>query len=51
MNDTTASVAFTGTPSRWINGKCLQSLIDMLECTENEVRGKEDMSDVWMPVR
>ena len=34
-----------------MKGKCLESLIDLHECTEYKVRGKEGMSDVWMPAR
>ena len=34
-----------------MRGKCLESLIDLHECTEYKVRGKEGMSDAWMPAR
>ena len=34
-----------------LKGKCLESLIDLHECTEYKVRGKEEMSDGWMPAR
>ena len=34
-----------------MNGKCLESLIDLHECTVYKVRGKEGMSDAWMPAR
>ena len=34
-----------------MNGKCLETLIDLHECTEYKVRGKEGMSGAWMPVR
>ena len=34
-----------------LKGKCLESLIDLHECTEYKVRGKEGMSDGWMPAR
>ena len=34
-----------------MKGKCLQSLMDLHECTVYKVRGKEGTSDVWMPAR
>ena len=34
-----------------MKGRCLDSLIDLHECTVYKVRGKEGMSDVWMPAR
>lgn len=34
-----------------MNGKCLDSLIDLHECTVYKVRGKEGMSETWMPAR
>ena len=34
-----------------MNGKCLESLIDLHECTVYKVRGKEGMSETWMPAR
>jgi len=34
-----------------MNGKCLETLIDLHECTVYKVRGKEGMSEGWMPVR
>ena len=34
-----------------MKGKCLESLMDLHECTVYKVRGKEGMSDVWMPAR
>ena len=34
-----------------MNGKCLESLIDLHECTVYKVRGKEGMSESWMPAR
>ena len=45
-------------PALWLllerygmKGKCLESLMDLHECTEYKVRGKEGMSDAWMPAR
>ena len=34
-----------------MRGRCLESLIDLHECTVYKVRGKEGMSDEWMPAR
>ena len=34
-----------------MNGKCLECLIDLHECTVYKVRGKEGMSEEWMPAR
>ena len=34
-----------------MKGKCLETLIDLHECTMYKVRGKEGMSDSWMPAR
>ena len=34
-----------------MKGKCLESLIDLHECTVYKVRGKEGMSEEWMPAR
>ena len=34
-----------------MKGKCLESLIDLHEFTVYKVRGKEGMSDAWMPAR
>ena len=34
-----------------MNGRCLESLIDLHECTVYKVRGKEGMSETWMPAR
>ena len=34
-----------------MKGRCLESLIDLHECTVYKVRGKEGMSESWMPAR
>ena len=34
-----------------MKGRCLESLYDLHECTEYKVRGKEGVSDTWMPAR
>ena len=34
-----------------MKGKCLETLIDLHECTMYKVRGKEGMSESWMPAR
>ena len=34
-----------------MKGKCLDSLLDLHECTEYKVRGKEGMSEKWTPER
>lgn len=34
-----------------MKGRCLETVIDLHETTEYKVRGKEGMSDVWLPAR
>ena len=34
-----------------MKGRCLDSLIDLHECTVYKVRGREGMSETWMPAR
>ena len=34
-----------------MNGKCLETLMDLHECTEYKVRGRDGMSESWFPAR
>ena len=34
-----------------MNGKCLEILARVNECTEYKVRGREGKSEVWIPAR